>query len=185
MTKAEIRKEFIVKRRQLPQEKVQEWSEKIEERAFNLILEQNVGVIALYAAFRNEPELWSLSERLFSMEKTVLFPKCQANGQMTMYAIHSLSELASGAYGILEPTEAEPALPEEIDLILCPGCAFSKGGERMGYGGGYYDRYLLKCTKAVKVGVCYDISLTETLPTEPFDAKMNTIITENRLINIL
>lgn len=185
MNKADLRKQFIKIRNALPGERVSEWSQAIQNHLLALITKDDYGVIAAYAAFRNEPLLWETLKTLLSAGKTVALPKCEKNGIMAMYKISSLGELETGAYGILEPPDTVKIQPDEIDLILCPGCAFSLQGERMGYGGGYYDRYLPLCTRAIRVGVCYEMSLVDSLPTEAFDVKMDFLITEKGLVNKL
>jgi len=180
MNKQKLRKEFLEKRMALSKSLVQAWSEDIEKQVLELVLEKNFQVIFLYAAFRNEPETKSLLKQLIALGKTVALPKCISKGEMTMYRVTDISTLQSGAYGILEPTETEVAMPEAADLVLVPGCAFGRDMTRLGYGGGYYDRYLPLCTKAVKAGLCYENCLTETLPTDSFDAVMDCVITEKK-----
>ncbi len=181
--KKAIRKAFLEKRNALSKETVSEWSAAIEENILQLVKEKNFQVIFAYASFRNEPDMFSLLKKLLAMGKTVALPKCKAKGKMTMYRVSDISDLQPGAYGILEPPEHTPVLPEQADLVLCPGCAFSVEMERMGYGGGYYDRYLPKCSKAVFAGVCYEICVTDALPTEESDVKMDCLITDKGLVN--
>lgn len=181
--KKAMRKAFLEKRNALTGETVNKWSSAIEENILQLVSEKNFQVIFAYASFRNEPETFSLIGKLLKMGKTVALPKCEAKGQMTMYRVSDVSELRSGAYGILEPPEHTPIAPEQADLVLCPGCAFSVKMERMGYGGGYYDRYLPKCSKAFFAGVCYEFCVTDALPTEENDVKMDCLITEQGLVN--
>lgn len=185
MNKQELRKQFLEKRKAAPCEERLLWPRKIENHVIHLVTERRYETVFLYVAFRNEPETESIIRRLLLMGKTVAVPKCGANGEMTMHKITSFSDLSPGAYGIFEPSNNAPVSPDAADLVLVPGCAFGRDMTRLGYGGGYYDRFLLKCTKACKVGVCFSISVTETLPVGEFDVKMDCVLTENGLVNKL
>ena len=98
---------------------------------------------------------------------------------MAMHAITRWEQLETGKFGILEPPERITASPTDFDVVVVPGCAFGRDMSRLGYGGGYYDRYLPQCTKAKRVGICFDACLTDSVPSESFDCKMDFVITEN------
>lgn len=183
--KKAIRKEFLEKRNALPAETVEAWSEEIEKHILQFVDATEFRVVLLYADFRNEPKTSGLIQKLLDRGCTVGLPKCGKKGKMTMYRVTSTDELTVGAYGILEPSENEIILPALAGLVLVPGCAFSHDMKRLGYGGGYYDRYLPLCKNAVRMGVCYNISLTETLPTDEYDVEMDCVITETGLVNNL
>ena len=88
-----------------------------------------------------------------------------------------------GRYGILEPKgEYPPISPEEINLWLIPGVGFDRKGNRLGYGGGNYDRMLEKA-KGIKIGIGYEIQLVETLPTGSHDQRMDLIVTEKSVLH--
>jgi len=139
----------------------------------------------LYASFRSEPETMHLLEKLLERNVCVALPKCRKNGIMEAFIVKDVCSLQSGTYGILEPQEEFHVPPEEISLVLVPGCAFGKDGSRIGYGGGYYDRFLLQCKQAVKVGLCYSSCLANRLPREKFDVAMDVVITEQGVVNKL
>ncbi len=183
--KAAIRKEFLEKRSVLPLETVEAWSEKIERHILQFVAETEFRVIFLYADFRNEPKTLGLIQKLLSRGCTVALPKCSKKGKMTMYRVKRIEDLSAGAFGILEPPEDEVIAPAMAGLVLVPGCAFSHDMKRLGYGGGYYDRYLPLCKNAVRVGVCYNLCLTDALPVDDFDVEMDCIITETGLVNNL
>ena len=100
--------------------------------------------------------------------------------QLLLYA--GKESLKTGVFGILEPSEDCEAVPEsEIDLIIVPGVAFDRQHNRLGRGKGFYDR-LLSTLDVPKIGICYDFQLKDQIPTEPFDRKMDLIITEKEIL---
>lgn len=112
-------------------------------------------------------------------EKEVYLP-CTDTKQRTLYfhRVKSLAELKVGAFGILEPSSEAPEISvKDLDLILVPGVAFDSTKGRLGYGGGFYDR-VLRETKALKVGVAFSFQVVPELPLEPFDVRMDLLLTE-------
>lgn len=93
------------------------------------------------------------------------------------------SRLELGAFHIEEPVGDDLADPEMIELIVVPGVAYDRAGNRLGRGKGFYDR-LLATTKAVRIGVAYDFQLVDELPVEPHDVKMDCVITQSSVIVI-
>ncbi|MBU4134350.1 5-formyltetrahydrofolate cyclo-ligase [bacterium] len=88
----------------------------------------------------------------------------------------------TGKYGISEPPHGAPVIkPEDIELIFVPGIVFSRTGERIGFGSGYYDRFLSSCVSAVKAGVCFEAQIEGNFKTEDSDVKMDFVITEKRI----
>lgn len=91
---------------------------------------------------------------------------------------YSPDGLQSGAYGIEEPTGGAPADPQTMELIIVPGVAYDRRGNRLGRGKGFYDRLLAE-TRATTIGVAYDFQLLDELPTEPHDTPVHIVITES------
>lgn len=138
--------------------------------------------VMAYAAISPEPELMPVLEVCLAAGKILLLPRCQENGVMTARRVHALAELASGAYGILEPCgDAAFFPPENIELILVPGLAFARNGARLGRGKGYYDRFLGK-TLARTIGVCYDSRCMDEIPVEDCDRYVDAVITDQKMI---
>ena len=102
---------------------------------------------------------------------------------LSLFCIENAEELHKGAYGILEPSTKRPVAENDIDVIIVPGLAFDRRGGRMGFGAGYYDRLLIK-TNAVKIGLCYDFQLMDSVPSEEHDVPMDYIITEKEIVEI-
>lgn len=118
-------------------------------------------------------------------EKKLALPKCYSkNKKMAFYLIKSLSELKISEYNILEPLEDKDneIMPNENTLIIVPGLVFSKNGERVGFGVGYYDRYLAD-NKAKTISICYEKSIVDRIETNIYDIRIDEIITEDNIYN--
>ncbi len=145
---------------------------------------QQAQVIHTYVAWRNEVGTHDLIRRLLQEGRRVAVPKVEpATGQLQHYFITAFSELQKGAFGILEPP-LDPnglAAPSQFDLVLVPGLAFDRAGNRLGMGKGHYDRFLAE-VHAPKIALAYDFQLVEKLPVEAHDQRVNIIITEKNVI---
>ena len=127
----------------------QEKSAQIAKNLFDTKAYKNASMIFAYMAYRSEADTMPVIEHALAEQKCVAVPRVvlldgeKGSGKMVFCRIMSLDDCVKGAYGILEPREDCPIVqPDETSLILVPGCAFTRDGLRMGYGGGYYDRYL-------------------------------------------
>lgn len=139
--------------------------------------------IATFAGLANEPDLLSLTTTLPSKYQ-FYYPKVTGDHSMDFFQVRDTKCLRKGAFGILEPTTSCPVIPpEEIELILCPGEAFSRLGHRLGKGGGFYDRYFPQ-TKSVRIGICFENRLIENLPREAHDTQMNFVVTQNEVFEV-
>jgi 5-formyltetrahydrofolate cyclo-ligase len=148
-----------------------------------------VRVLSLYSALPGEPDLASLllsetGERPESATpRRFCYPRIEAGG-MAFFEVESSGDLMPASWHpkirepVFDPARLMP--PEKIDLILVPGLAFTHDGQRLGRGGGYYDRYLAALPAgAVKLGVCFQCQLVDSLPLEAHDQRVHTVVTEN------
>ncbi|MGN0867924.1 MAG: 5-formyltetrahydrofolate cyclo-ligase [Akkermansia sp.] len=105
------------------------------------------------------------------------FPRCLGARRMEFRIVRDLArDVAPAAMGIPAPLAHCPAVePAELDLILVPGVAFTPAGERLGYGGGFYDNYLPRCTRARRLALAFAEQLVDSLPTEPHDCRVPLI----------
>ena len=154
-------------------------SAKIMDRLEETDLQQ-ASCIALYHAIPGEVQTAGVIEKWYR-KKRLLLPLIKGNDlQLLLYA--GKESLKTGVFGILEPSEDCEAVPEsEIDLIIVPGVAFDRQHNRLGRGKGFYDR-LLSTLDVPKIGICYDFQLKDQIPAEPFDRKMDLIITEKEIL---
>ncbi|MNJ62482.1 5-formyltetrahydrofolate cyclo-ligase family protein [compost metagenome] len=142
-----------------------------------------------YVPFRSELDLSGLMEWGWRTGRAIIVPRCKADDfSMSLYYLRSWDELAPGAYGIREP-DPEAAVPVERGLVpevvFVPGLAFDRRGGRLGYGGGYYDRFAASlrmqdgtAPQMLWIGAAFEKQLIADVPLELHDLKMNGIVTE-------
>lgn len=175
---AYIRKHTQSLLRQLSSEQFHEESSRMVSHLVHWEPLQNAKVVAAFYPSRTEAQIQPLL-RLLAQEKTLLLPRVLPENQMEMVHIRQLpQDLHTASFHLLEPrphlTRWEGAPPE---IILVPGVVFGRAGERIGHGGGYYDRFLPQWPQSVKVGVCLNCQFyTALLPQLPHDARMSYIV---------
>ena len=135
--------------------------------------------IYTYISCRNELETSGIIQWCFRHGKRVAAPKVEGK-DMDFYEIRSLEDCVTGAYGIREPEGGNPEKRiEEKGFMLVPGLAFDKKGNRLGYGGGFYDRYLAKHSGLQTAALGYHFQVIPEIPAETHDIKMDYIITDS------
>lgn len=179
--KQALREEIASLKRSYTKDTLLEFSAKIMKRLEETDLFRQASCIALYHALPGEVQTAGLIEKWYR-EKKLLLPLVKGEDlQLLLYA--GKESLQTGAFGILEPKEDCETVPEsEIDLIIVPGVAFDRQCNRLGRGKGFYDR-LLSTLDIPKIGICYDFQLKDQIPVEPFDRKMNCVITDKEIIH--
>jgi len=172
--KREVRELLAQKRRILTKAEVQTQSGEILAHLEQLPCFKSAKTVLLYYPTHNEVNLLPLIKK-YKREKTFLFPVVRRSS-MTACPYEGNDKMHRGKYNIPEPT-TEP-YRGTIDVILVPGVGFDKDGNRLGRGGGYYDRFIGSTRKATQlVGVGYDFQLIDMVPVNRRDKKMNYIIT--------
>ena len=133
--------------------------------------------VAIYAPLPHEVNLLPLMQEY--PQHHYVFPLCLPEHKLRFHIIKSIeSDMEPGAMGILAPApHTDDVAPAEIDLLIVPGVAFTLDGKRMGYGGGYYDRFIPLCTRAQVVALAFREQLEDTLPTEEHDLLIPQLIT--------
>ena len=140
--KAELRKKILQEMKSLSQEQKQAMDQVLTERFLQHPFYQEAKTIATYLSFPHEFQTQELIERALKDDKKVLIPKTYPKGRME-FVVYDPQQLVKTSFGLLEPQgDLEVVEPSQIDLIHVPGLAFTTEGYRIGYGGGYYDRYL-------------------------------------------
>ncbi len=148
---------------------------------------QHARAVHTYVAWREEVENHELLRVILREGKTVVTPKVNSQtNRLENYLIPRFEALAPGAFGILEPSSARGARLfselEKRDLVIVPGLAFDRQGNRLGYGGGYYDRLLAEI-HALKVALAFAAQIVEGIPIEPHDCRVDFIVTEQEVIS--
>ena len=187
--KKELRKVYLEKRNQMEPEKRAAASKKICRWVFANKRFKIAKTIFVYASYKSEVETKEIIQGALRQGKRVAVPKVHGN-EMFFYEIQSWEELFPGYQGILEPQidGKEPVVPADSDVMLLPGTVFDRKGNRIGYGGGYYDRYLERIWehyghKPYLMALSYAGQICpHKLPTENHDKKMDCILTERRVI---
>ncbi len=179
--------------RQLMQQKRQEISENSLEHISREMLShllksplyQDAGRIFLYASSFGEVPSDNWLSFFWEAGKTTCFPRCQGKGIMDFYPAERADfPLLPGFKGIREPAGNTPLFPEKNDLLLIPGLTFSRKGARLGYGGGYYDRYLSTHPLGWRIGIVPSQWMISSLPTDIYDMPMQFLLTEKSLFPI-
>lgn len=138
--------------------------------------------VLLYAATPDEIDVTGIAEAAWAKGKTVLFPKCdKATHTMEYYAVNSYDELKVDAYGILEPSsdcpKYDPKNDREEAVCFVPGLVYDKSGYRLGYGKGFYDRYLSGFS-GCRIGVVYSDFILDEVPRGYYDVSVDILLTE-------
>lgn len=144
---------------------------------------QNADTVLLYSAVNSEMSTDFLFNQLIALKKNVAFPRSLDGGIMTFHIIRSPEELALGKYNIPEPPiDAPQFCCSEHTVCVVPALAFTLNGERLGYGGGYYDRFLAANPRIFTVGYTYDDMIFDSLPVLSHDLGVNAVVTEERMV---
>ncbi len=178
-----LRSELKARRSLIPADKKAIYDSDICRRIASLPCFLEAESILLYSSVNREIDLSPLAKIAFDMGKRVAYPLCnKADLTMTFRYVSSLSELVCGSYSIPEPPKDAPCFLHDTRAIcLVPALAFDELGFRLGYGKGYYDRFL-KSFNGVSVGAVYSELLCEILPRGYYDVAVDTVITERRII---
>ncbi|WP_246588628.1 5-formyltetrahydrofolate cyclo-ligase [Pelorhabdus rhamnosifermentans] len=181
--KRSLRKSLLARRRQILPDDWQRLSESVVKSLINWPNFLQAQTIMAYMAMKDEVLLQSLIETAWKLGKRVVVPKMTGEfGQMNAVAIDSCSSWTVAAFGIQEPLDAPVVNPHAIDLVLLSGVAFDRQGNRLGMGGGYYDRFLSDTPQALVVGVTVSKQLVAHIPMDTYDRPVDVVITEKGFI---
>lgn len=184
-----IRKTIIRKRNDIPEGYRIEANRIITQKLISMDFFRRAEAVMCYADICGEVETSQIIRYCIDNGKKLSLPKVLCKAEMYARTVTCPdSQLEKGKYGVMEPicaltTESEPG---EIDVIIVPGVAFDRNLNRIGYGAGYYDNYLKKTgRKCLKVGLAFDVQITEHIPADETDEPVDLIITESEIIERL
>jgi len=185
MDKKLLRKEMLIKRDNLSKDKKLFLDNRIKERLEEMKFFKEAEKIFIYVGFGSEINTIDFINDFLKEGKKIFIPRTNIEEKiMEAGEIKSLDNLEKDKYGILEPAKDIKAVKKvDLDLIILPGVVFDELGGRIGYGGGYYDKYLQDLEESIpKAALCYEFQIIDKVPTEEHDIRADYIITEKRAI---
>lgn len=185
--KKKQRKEVLGYRRRLTERELLKKSMEIKKKLFDLKGFEEAEVVMFYVAFKNEVRTEFMIKETLKADKRVVIPISQVEDKFLL--LSELKdydrELTEGTYGILEPKEEyiRPVEYEELDLAIVPGVAFDTDCDRLGYGGGYYDRFAERLSSEVnRIALAFEIQIVDKIVTGKYDVPVDKVLTEERVI---
>lgn len=183
--KTTVRATSRASREALTVSEVADKSQRITDQVLALSSWSAAELIALYAPIGAEVRTQALFRAARKAGKIVCFPRVKPDGgELIFHRIDDWEALAPGCRGILEPTRAAEVVDHAaVDTYVVPGVAFDTCRNRLGYGGGFYDRALSRSrTDAAKIGLAFEVQIVPDVPVESCDVPMDTVVTEDRRI---
>lgn len=181
--KRDLRKFMKEKRAALSKEEALQKDQAIHNKLLASSILEQAEKILIYLSFDHEIDTRPLIDRWIEEKRQVYVPVMEPETR-TIYPVRIFKDyrnLPKNYYGIQEPKLDKASILEvdQLDLVIVPGLAFDKRGNRLGYGGGYYDRFIPKLSETAKtVALCYGFQMVEEVPVDPFDQKVQLILTE-------
>ena len=175
MDKTSLRREIQEKKRAMTEQEIVRRSEKLAALFAQSQLYRNAKTVYGYLPYNQEVRTVPMLEQALKDGKRVAVPKVYGETMKFIY-LEDFSQIEKGFAGIPEPVADGPVAEDKTALVLMPGLAFTKCGDRMGYGGGFYDRFLAEEPKHPTLALCYDFQMVDSLPTEEFDIPVDVVL---------
>lgn len=180
--KAILRRLALARRSRLSAEERLEAGRSIADRLFELPEVARAGAVLGFASFGSEVPTDPAMERVLRSGKRLLVPYVDERS-LRAAVVKTVEDLAPGFRGIREPKRRDPVPATDADVVLVPGVAFDARGQRLGYGGGFYDAFLDSLPpKIPRIGVCFDIQIVEEVPAGEHDELVGVVVSERRVI---
>ncbi len=175
MDKKVLRRQIREQKKTMTEAEIASRSEKLGELFAATEAYRNAKSIYGYLPYNQEVRTVPMLQKAIADGKRVAVPKVYVD-TMRFIWLDDLTKVEKSEMGIPEPIADEPVADDETALVLMPGVAFTEKGDRMGYGGGYYDRFLANEPNHPTVALCYEFQILETLPTEEFDIPVDLVL---------
>ena len=175
MDKKELRQIFLEKRALVSVEQKRIDDEHLNQHLIKLVKEMNSKWVHVFLPMKSEPNIYPFIKEMLNNNVNVICPKSLPGGVMENYLLSSKMEVQKGIFGTTYPISPDK-YEGEFDLIVIPGLAYNENKDRLGYGGGYYDRFLKSHKSTLKIAPAYDFQVVKSLPSEAHDIKMDQII---------
>ena len=184
--KRQLRKKLLEKRNALSEEEVIKKSKFIIRKLLHLKEFKEAKTALLYVSKENEADTTKLIKKLLKEnKKTIIVPRVKkGKNELELHKISSFNDLATGHYSVLEPIKSSLVSADKIELVIVPGIAFDKKGNRLGYGNGYYD-VLLKKVLSTTIALAYDFQVINHVPSDKLDVPLDIIITDKQVIRCI
>jgi 5-formyltetrahydrofolate cyclo-ligase len=183
--KTEIRKKILQIRKGIPEDIRKEKNIQIARRLMELDLFKKSKKILFYYSHKGEVDTLWLIEECMDIKELYL-PMIRQKNHFRAVPVKRPLTLIKGKEGVPEPIDSDPEsrFDDEIDLVITPGVAFDKKGNRIGMGKGYYDRYFEKYSKAKKIALAYEEQILDSIPKDKYDKPVDVIVTEKKIYRI-
>lgn len=186
--KKQVREQVIKLRDSQSEDKILSKSKIIKDELFDFEYFKKSNIIMFYVSFRSEVKTDFIIKESLKLGKKVVLPQADPkNKKLNIFQVTNFEEdLKEGIWGILEPKDACKKIDiKNIDLVIVPAVAYDMRGYRVGYGGGYYDKFLSEFYNSNKngktIGLAYELQIIDKIPADEFDQKVNFIVTEERI----
>ncbi|MFT4536229.1 MAG: 5-formyltetrahydrofolate cyclo-ligase [Saprospiraceae bacterium] len=173
--KKDLRKQMLIKRAKLPKSAKVQYDQWICDLLLDKIENHDFKTIHCYLPLGDEINIFPLVENLLEKGLTVVTPKTLPKRKLKNLVLKSLNELEKGIFGTVHPAGGDIYIGE-YDLIIVPGLSFDRNNYRLGYGGGYYDNFMVNHLLAKTVGIFYPFQEVEKIPTEDHDIKLDEVL---------
>lgn len=182
MTKQEARSLVKALKIKMTEEDIQKKSKAVMDKVVNLPEFISAENIFTYVSYNQEVDTFALIEKCYQLGKNVFVPKVYGK-EIKFHKIEDLSLLKKGMYDILEPDNVYiDDWNNLVGAMIMPGLAFGRDFSRVGYGGGFYDRYLQSNESMMTIAVCFDFQLFDSIEVESFDYRPRIIVSEEEVI---
>lgn len=179
--KKELRDKLLLRRQAMSAEEYQQKSEAICRILMKNEIIAEAERVHIYYPMRQEVDVRPFIEYLWSIDKKVIMPRADFKSkEMTNYYVINFGQLEKTRYGLLEPRTNSPLHLGSPDVVIVPGVAFSRKRYRLGYGGGFYDRFLDSII-TTSIGVGFELQMVDNLVVEPHDQQLDLVITEKKI----
>lgn len=175
MNKQELRRAIRERKRAMTEEEIVKRSNALAEKFYNSPAYQAASTIYGYLPYNQEVRTVPMLQRALDEGKRVAVPKVYGEEMRFIY-LEDLTQVSKGYAGIPEPIADAPVAEDKQALVLMPGLAFDPQGHRIGYGGGFYDKFLAKEPHHPTLALCYEFQMQAHLDTEEFDIPVDTVL---------
>lgn len=182
-TKSSIRIKILALRNPLSIEEIKEKSASIKEKLFSMEVFRNSKVVFFYVSVGSEVQTHDMIKEILDKKKVAVPMPEKANKTLSASELLNFNELEPGSFSILEPKKEFVRIvnPKDLDLVVVPGIAFDKKGNRIGHGRGYFDRFLENIS-VPKIALAYEMQIVDNIPADKNDVGVDFIVTEKRII---